>query len=199
MNLVTLRGLVKNISYSHSINNTIYQSADMIVLNSSGREDTIKLLFKKCFAPQLDGDIIALTGAVRSYTEHLDNNKNKVNIYVLTYFDKPEKENQINKVLLDGRICKIDELRTTKNNKLNFHVTLANNIFLPDQNLKINNYLPLVFWGNLAQNASTLQVNDQIQLEGQLHSRLYTKTLDNGEKEIRMAHEIVVLNYEKKL
>lgn len=108
-------------------------------------------------------------------------------------------QNILNHAELDGRICNVDQLRTTKNGKVNFHCTLANNIYVPEQNLKINNYLPLVFWGKLAQRASELNVNDYIKLTGQLHSRVYTKTLENGEKEIRTAHEIVVLNYEKKL
>ena len=198
MNNIILRGLVKNINFSHIINNTVYDSADICVQNNS-KEDNIKLIFKRCIEQPLDGDMVSLTGAVRSHTQHLENNKNKVNIYVLTYFDCPVDWSVTNRVELDGRICNLDQLRITKNGKTNFHCTLANNIYIPEQNLKINNYLPLVFWSKLAEHASSLKINDQIKLTGQLHSRIYTKTLENGEKEIRTAHEIVVLNYEKQI
>lgn len=199
LNEIILKGLIKNIKFSHEINNTIYDQADLIVNSKDNKEDNIRLIFKKCVEQPLEEDIISIIGSVRSYTQHLDNNKNRVSIYVSTYFDPSANQNILNRVELDGRICNTDQLRTTKNGKINFHCILANNIYIPEQNLKINNYLPLVFWGKLAQSASELKVNDQIKLDGQLHSRVYTKTLENGEKEIRTAHEIVVLNYEKKL
>ena len=52
--------------------------------------------------------------------EQLDNGKNKVDIYVFTYFDKPswdvpqyfeEYHDKLpnNELVVDGRICKIDE------------------------------------------------------------------------------------------
>lgn len=195
MNDVKLKGYIRNIQNSHMINGTQYQSADMIVQSKAGVQDTIRIVFKKCILIPCEEDIISLTGSVRSHTEQLEN-KNKVNIYVSTYFDKPEDQINNNEVILDGRICKIDQLRTTSTGKLNFHAILANNIYVPESNIKINNYIPLVFWGKLAQEASNLKVNDKILLNGQLHSRTYTKTLSDTEKEIRMAHEIVVLNYE---
>lgn len=194
MNKIILNGYIRNVKDSHVINNIEYQSADMIVNSSGATEDIIKLVFKKCNYIPCDNDVLSLEGSVRSYSQQ-KNGKNNVDIYVSTYFDKPTSDNENNKVFLDGRICKIDQLRTTNTGKLNFHAILANNIYVASSNLKINNYLPLVFWGKLAQQASNLNVNDKILLEGQLHSRTYTKTLDNDEKEIRMAHEIVVLNY----
>ena len=35
---------------------------------------------------------IEFIGNVRSYSQHIDDNKNKVDIYVFTYFDKPNKD-----------------------------------------------------------------------------------------------------------
>lgn len=198
MNEIKLRGFLRNIQFSHKVNNNVYQQADLIVQSAAGVEDTIKLVFKQCVQIPCENENISLLGSVRSHTQRLDT-KNKVDIYVSTYFDTPDLLDKTNEVILDGRICKVDQLRTTKNGKLNFHAVLANNIYIPEQSIKINNYIPLVFWGQLAQKASSLSVNDKITLTGQLHSRTYTKTLENNEKEIKMAHEIVVLNYEIQL
>lgn len=198
MNKINLKGYIRNIQNSHIINETQYQSADMIVQSRSGIEDNIRLVFKQCIQIPCEDDIISITGSVRSHTEQLEN-KNKVNIYVSTYFDKPENQINNNELQIDGRICKIDQLRKTSNGKLNFHAILANNIYVPESNMKINNYIPLVFWGKLAKEASKLNINDKILINGQLHSRTYTKTLENNEKEIRTAHEIVVLSYEIQL
>ena len=52
-------------------------------------------------------------------------------------------------------------------------------------------------WGKLAILASTLHVNDKISVIGELHSRVYKKILDNGEMELRTAHELVISSLEK--
>ena len=50
--------------------------------------------------------------------------KNKVDLYVFTYFDTPELDTNdqevINEFELDGRICKIDTLRTTSDGKTEY-------------------------------------------------------------------------------
>ena len=154
MNQVNLKGFIKNIKDSHCINSTQYQSADMIVESRPGIEDTIRLVFKKCIGLPCENDIISISGSLRSHTEH-QGDKNKVSIYVSTYFD-PNDSEDYNHVVIDGRICKIDQLRTTSTGKLNFHAILANNIYIPESNIKINNYIPLVFWGKLADKAMHL-------------------------------------------
>ena len=137
MNKINLKGYIRNIQNSHIINDTQYQSADMIVQSKAGIQDTIRIVFKQCIQIPCEDDVITLTGSVRSHTEQLED-KNKVSIYVSTYFDKPQDQINNNEVILDGRICKIDQLRTTSTGKLNFHATLANNIYVPEFNIKIN-------------------------------------------------------------
>ena len=122
-------------------------------------------------------------------------------LYVFTYFNTPSTDTEnyadiSNKVVLDGRICKIDELRTTKNGKSNLHFIIANNILSANQ--KLNNYIPSVAWGKLALQLNTigLRVSDKVNVVGELHSRIYKKQLDNGELELRTAYELVVNDLE---
>lgn len=196
MNEVILKGLLKNISSSHVLNDVEYCKADLIVPGLKGKDNIIDVRFKKCLLP-IENDVISLTGTVRSYSKKISENKNQVQIYVFTYFDLPNDQNITNDVLLSGRICKIDPAKTIKSGKNCVHAILANNLILQDQSLKINNYIPIVFWGNLATKAQNLKVSDQILVHGQMHSRTYTKTYEDGYIEIKTAHEVVVLNYEE--
>ena len=195
MNQIVLRGLVKNIGFSHSINDIEYNRADLIVPNSKGTEDIIDLKFKKCLNYPNENSIISITGTVRSYSEKLTENKNKVSIYVFTYFDEPPIQLSQNAVTMDGRICKIDDIKTLNSGKSCIHAILANNLYVQNDSIKINNYIPIVFWGSIAKKATELNVNDQILISGQLHSRTYAKTQQDGSVEIKTAHEIVVQNY----
>ena len=198
MNKIILKGIIRNIQYSHTINNIQYQKADVGVQRDD-REDIIPLRFKSFSNRYAENQLIELVGNIRSYSQKLDNGKNKILLYVFTYFDIPEVSEDdkelINYLDVDGRICKIEELKITSSKKQVIHFILANNI-ITQNGQKINTYIPMVAWGKLAIKLSNLHVNNKIRVIGQMHSRLYNKQLDDGEIEIRTAHEGVALDVE---
>jgi hypothetical protein len=205
MNDVYLKGLIKNIQPSHSIEDVEYNKADFIVKRQDGKEDILNLRFKKYSLPYKEDQEIELVGNIRSYSKKVGD-KNKIDIYVFTYFDKPEIIENVdngqtdvknNVVTIDGRICKIDGLRKTQAGKRNIHFILANNLCLKDTDKKLNSYIPCVAWGKLAKEISELSVNDKVKLIGELHSREYKKKLSEDDFEIRVAHEFVVNSIEK--
>lgn len=199
MNNIYLKGLLKNVRPSHVIEDVEYNKADLIVKRRDGKEDILSIRFKKYSLPYQEGQEVELVGNVRSYSRRVGET-NKIDIYVFTYFDKPGDDVAFecnNVVAIDGRICKIEQMRKTKSGKKNIHFILANNLCLSDTDKKLNSYIPCVAWGKIAKQVSELSVNDKVKLTGELHSREYKKALENGEFEIRIAHEFVVNNIEK--
>lgn len=201
MNIVRLKGILTNIEPSHTIQNIEFSKANLIVKRDSGKEDVLNIRFKKFSNPYEDSQEVALSGNLRSYSSKLDNGKNKVDLYVFTYFDQPELDEDdqevINCVELDGRICKIDQLRTTHSGKKNIHLIIANNLIVSEGQKKLNSYIPCIAWGNVAVELSRLPVNTRISLVGELHSREYKKALEDGSFEIRVAHECVINGFTK--
>ena len=199
MNEITLKGIIRNIQPSHVVNGVEYFQAEIITQRKDGKEDSNIIKFKKHVNKFNELDFAELIGSIRSYTDSLDNGKNKVCIYVFTYQDPPEQSQleseETNHFVVDGRICKIEEMRTTSKGKQNLHFTIANNIFTPNGK-KINNYLPVTCWGSLATKVSNMKVNDKVLLSGELHSRTYVTYTDNGDKEYRVAHELLLTNIE---
>lgn len=198
MNVVKLKGYIKDICFSHEIGNIRYGKANLIVPKQNDEEDILTLVYKEHTNHYSAGDFIELRGNIRSFSRHLDSGKNKVDIYVFTYFDIPkfDDESQNNEVELDGRICKMGELRDYVNGTKSLSFTLANNIFLENNKKKINNYLPVVCWEQNAEEISNLNVGDKIKIKGKLHSRTYKKYVDNN-LEFKTAHEIVLEEFEK--
>lgn len=196
MNKIILSGQLRNIEYSHQIEDIVFNKALLIVPKENGQEDVINLKFKAFSNPYKENDRINIEGNIRSYSYKIDENKNKVIIYVFTYFDKPENEEIINHVELDGRICKINDLRVTQSGKHNVHFILANNLISSDNSKRLNSYIPCIAWGNLAKELSKLTVNTKLKVIGALHSREHKKILDNGEVELRVAHELVIDHFE---
>lgn len=198
MNLIKLKGYIKDASFSHEISNIRYGKANLIVPKQNEEEDILTLVYKEHINHYSNGDFIELKGNIRSFSRRLDSGKNKVDIYVFTYFDIPKfsDESQNNEVELDGRICKMGELRDYVNGTKSLSFTLANNIFLENNKKKINNYLPVVCWEQNAEEISNLNVGDKIKIKGKLHSRTYKKYVDNN-LEFKTAHEIVLEEFEK--
>lgn len=202
MNMINIKGYVRDLKYSHRIKNTEYYKCSLLSRRENGLEDVIELKFKKDYCNFKDGDLIEVTGNVRSYS-HLVNGKNKVDIYVFTNSDMPQAIVQAegdswNKVEITGRICKTNPLRELKNNKCNIYFTLANNITAEEKNIKLNSYIPIIAWNNLARKISGFKVGDLIKITGELHSREYKKLInpETEEFEIRIAHELLAFDAE---
>lgn len=198
MNEIKLNGIITNISPSHTINNTEYSKAQIINRKTDGYENVLNLRFKTFSNPYKEGDKVELSGNLRSYSKQLDNGKSKVDIYVFTYFDIPKNVNDqeyINEVEIDGRICKIDKIRKTHEGKDSIHYILANNIIVENKNQKLNSYLPIVAYDDVARRLSELKVNDKIAISGQLHSREFKKRISEDDFEIHVAHEIIVRDF----
>lgn len=191
MNEIKLCGTIRNIEYSHSIGDIDYDKANLIVQRENGIDDIVSLRFKKFSNTYKDGDTVSLTGNVRSYSKQLLDGKNKVDIYVFTYFDSPEEDDVTNSFVIDGRICKIEGVRILPNGKKNIHFIVANNLVTGDGK-KLNSYLPCVAWGKTAQEISNMRVNDIVQISGKLQSREYKKYISDDDFEIRIAHELYV-------
>lgn len=196
MNTIRLKGVLRDIETSHNINNIEFNKAHLVVPRDNNTEDVLNIRFKKFSNPYQEDQEVSLSGNIRSYSSRLDTGKNKVELYVFTYFDLPDldanDQEYKNFLELDGRICKLEELRKTRGGKKNIHFIIANNLIVSEGAKKLNSYIPCIAWGEVAECISNLHINSQIQLTGQLHSREYKKKLDDGSVEFRVAHEVEV-------
>ena len=198
MNEIKLKGTIRDIQPSHIVGDVEYDKANLIVRRNDIYEDVIGLRFKKFTNTYKEDQEISLLGNVRSYSRQTEDGKNKVDIYVFTYFDVPEEELEDNRNVfnVDGRICKLDGIRTLENGKKNIHFILANNLVVGEDGQKLNSYLPCIAWGNVAKQIEKLSVNTKICVHGRLQSREYRKKISDTEFELRVAHEVYVESFE---
>lgn len=141
MNQIILKGFIRNIEYSHSINDVEFYKAELVSKQENGKENVINLKFKRFSNPYKENQEISLIGNIRTYSQKLDN-KNKVEVYAFTYFDLPEDDTINNEAYIDGRICKKGDLRKTKAGKDVIDFIIANNLKTESQSL--NCYIPCV-------------------------------------------------------
>lgn len=196
MNEIILQGYIRDIEFSHDIGNVEYGKANIVCRGVNGQEDDIISIRYKQFSNKYkEGDLIELSGNIRSYS-HKSENKNKVDIYVFTYFDMPNTQ-KTNNVSIDGNICKIETISKTTNGEDYIHLILANNIYTKTK--KLNNYIPCVAYGDVAEKIiKNYKVTDYINIEGALHSRVYKKFYSKDDIEFKVAHELVINNIQEK-
>lgn len=196
MNEIYLKGILKEVEPSHEIEGITFDRAKLITRREDGKEDAINLRFKSFSNKYKENDEVTFTGNVRSYSYKTDDNKNKVVIYVFTYFDEPSEDHERNNVVnIDGRICKLNELRVTRSGKHNIHFILANNLMSSDGHKRLNSYIPCIAWGNTAKQIAELSVNTKLQIIGELHSREHKKTFEDGTVALRVAHELLIESF----
>ena len=198
MNNISLKGIIKDIQPSHTVSGISFDKAKIITKRENGQEDIIDVKFKSFSNKHKENDSVSIKGNVRSYSYKVDSDKNKVAIYVFTYFDPIDDEVETgsnNTVHIDGRICELNSLRENKSGKHNIHFILANNLLSSDGNKRLNSYIPCIAWGKVAKEISTLSVSDKIEIVGELHSREHKKIHPNGEVEFRVAHELLVKEF----
>lgn len=192
MNNIILKGVLRNIQYSHTIGNSEFYSAQLLAKNDNGSDSVLNLKFKQSSAGVEDGDYVEFVGNVRSFSRR-EGDKNKVDIYVFTYFDAPSRDVDdaiVNHFCIDGNLCKRQsELRTTPSGKEVQQFIIANNIITSTK--KLNSYLPCICWGKDAILMSQLPIGTHVIVEGELRSRTYTK-IENEETVIHVAHELYV-------
>ena len=192
MNKIIVSGTLKNIKDSHTIGDIEYSKANIIIPREDGKEDTIDIKFKKYTLKAKEGDQISFVGNLRTYSQKLED-RNKVSLYVYTYFDLPEEEfteGFTNYVELDGFICKKSNLRKTSQGKDVIDFIIANN--LETNNKMLNCYIPSVAWGKLAKEIDSKNIGDYITIKGRLQSREYKKYISENDYEIRIAHELSI-------
>ena len=197
MNNVMLRGTLRDIEHSHDIGDISFSKANLISRRANGQEDIINIRFKSFCNKYKDNDEVVLTGNIRSYSYKVANDRNKVLIYVFTYFDEPQDAvDDSNVVYIDGRICKLNQLRHNRSGKDNIHFILANNLKPENNDKRLNSYIPCIAWGSVAKKISEMSVNTKLQIKGELHSREHKKVHPDGEVEFRVAHELLVTDCE---
>jgi hypothetical protein len=176
---------------SHTNHGVDYYLLSLSVPRLSGAEDGLNLILPQrlleAWTPEPDQWVWA-EGEVRSY-----NNKsgvgNKLVITVLVRELAPAMDEQgLNRLELEGALCKPPILRLTPLGRDICDLLLAVN-----RAYGRADYLPCIAWGTVAVACGGLSVGDRLRLSGRLQSRQYRKVTDRGE-ESRVAYEISVMN-----
>lgn len=158
----------------------------------SGAVDTLPIIAEEGVLNTVDlsgGSLLTVSGQVRSHNIR-ENGKRHLSVFVFAAGIAAEDGEAVNRVQLDGILCREPTYRRTPLGREICDVMLA----VPRAFHRAD-YLPCILWGKIAAQAADCNVGDRILLDGRLQSRIYTKLTDEGAEE-RTAYEISALTAE---
>ncbi len=130
------------------------------------------------------GDRVKVQGDLRSF-RHYDSNKCEIYIFAdILETPEPDEMDQ-NEAWGEAYISKTSEPRETPLLRIITDMilksVLGNNKF---------SYIPSITWSRNAIRAANMPRGTLVRIDGRFQSRQYTKVLENGEAELRIAYEL---------
>ncbi len=188
-NQVELKGEVLSLpTIDHSVKGENFYIFQLKTTRLSKKEDILNVVISEkilMLNPLKVGDNIALTGQFRSHNQPKQEGGSHLMLYVFCR-DIVDYESAINNnfIKLTGYICRPPIYRITPFTREICDITLAVN-----RNYNKSDYIPIIAWGRNAKFVESLNVGDQLAIEGRIQSREYTKQVD-GETVTKIAYEV---------
>lgn len=191
INTITLRGeLDAPAQYSHDNHGRKFYRFTLNVPRLSGTVDHLPVVAEEPLLEGLDlypGLTLTVSGQIRSHNIRTDGTR-RLLIFVFATGICLQDGPAMNEVSLRGALCREPVYRRTPLGREICDIMLA----VPRAFHRAD-YLPCILWGSTAHHLSSCHTSDQIQLEGRLQSRVYTKQTELGPEE-KVAYEISALS-----
>ncbi len=173
---------------SHENHGVRFYRFTLQVPRLSGQSDLLPILLPESLLDQVrPGVPLTVQGQLRSF-----NNRSGIGSrLILSVYARTIREGTgvpRNRITLSGTLCKPPVFRRTPLGRGICDIMLA-----VSRTYGRADYLPIIAWGQLAIQTSTLQVGDPLELEGRIQSRIYHKVTENGTEE-RTAYEVSMMH-----
>lgn len=190
VNQITLRGSLMNLpSFSHENHGRRFFRFTLEVPRLSGTVDLLPIVAEEGILNQMslsDGEMLTVSGQIRSCNQRSEGIRHLL-IYVFAAAITVEDGPPVNDVTLEGLVCREPTYRRTPLGR-----EICDMMIAVPRAFHRADYLPCIFWGRTAQEASRCHTRDSVQIHGRFQSRGYTKLTSEGAQQ-RTAYEISAL------
>lgn len=188
MTEILMNGTVlKTPEFSHECMGEKMYYFDLGVDRVSNNTDIIPCYIPKVFVDQLEDDMrISVTGEIRT-TNYSDDGGNKhLKVYVFVKSIEEYDGEDFQEVYINGYVCRDTIYRKTPLGREITDLLVASH----RERSPKSDYIPCIAWGRNALRSSKLKIGQHIEIVGRFQGREYSKTLEDGTKEIRTAYEV---------
>lgn len=199
-NVATVSGVIVNKPvFGHEIYGEGFYYFDISVKRLSNSFDIIPITVSERLADFSEYEIgryVEVEGQFRSYNAMQPDGSTKLMLTVFTrdikFFDAGEAyEVDVNKVVLDGFICKRPVYRKTP-----FNREITDFLLAVNRSYNKSDYIPCISWGRNARFCGKRSVGENVRVTGRMQSRKYEKKLEDGTVLEKTAYEVSVSQIE---
>lgn len=180
-NKVELTGtIITEPEFNHEVFGEGFYNMYLKVDRLSGTADIIPLIISERLINLNDkytGTAVNVSGVYSSYNKH-EEKRNRLLLYVFVCeIEKanPGEHTDLNKIQLDGYVCKEPIYRKTPLGR-----EIADLLIAVNRSYGKSDYIPCVVWGRNAVYTSGLPVGTHLKLTGRIQSRGYVKMYEDG-------------------
>lgn len=189
-NFVRLEGVMKEAPvYSHTLHGEAFYTFPIQVNRLSPTKDVLNVtISERQLLPAAEAKeaFVRISGELRTYNKMVQGrNRLILTVFAKTMEEPRDRAEEPNFVHLKGFICKEPIYRKTP-----FGREITDLLLAVNRNFNKSDYIPVLTWGEDAQRTSAYGVGERVDIIGRLQSRTYTKVLESGATEERVAFEV---------
>lgn len=193
-NQVELIGmLVSDFTFSHKVYGESLYISDFMVERLSDNVDVIPVMVSERLIDihgEWAGRTLKVSGQFRSYNIY-EGGKSKLKLFVFISEIIESEKCDLNKIVLEGYVCKTPVYRKTPLGR-----EIADILLAVDRMYGRTDYIPCIAWGENARYSERLNIGSKIHICGRIQSREYNKRLSDTEYEKRVAYEVSICKME---
>lgn len=189
--------VVSNAEYNHEVFKEKMYRVYLSIERNSGVTDVIPVIIPEFLRTPDEikiGSTLRIEGQYRSFNMHEDNKTHLIlNVYAVDIEELDDSHKHMNRITLDGYICKAPTYRETPYGRQISDFLVASN-----RQYGKSDYIPCIAWGRNARRISEYEIGTHVLLTGRIQSREYKKKISETEFETKVAYEVSTIGVDIK-
>lgn len=181
--------VVSDAEYNHEVFKEKMYRVYLSIERNSGVTDVIPVIIPEFLRTPDEikiGSTLRIEGQYRSFNMHEDNKTHLIlSVYAVDIEELDDNHKHMNRITLDGYICKAPTYRKTPYGRQISDFLVASN-----RQYGKSDYIPCIAWGRNANRVFGYEVGTHVSLTGRIQSREYKKKISETEFETKVAYEV---------
>lgn len=180
--------VVSDAEYNHEVFKEKMYRVYLSIERNSGVADVIPVIIPEFLRIPDEikrGSTLRIEGQYRSFNMHEGDKTHLIlNVYAVDIEELDDSHKHMNRITLDGYICKAPTYRETPSGR-----QISDFLVAANRSYGKSDYIPCIAWGRNARRISEYEIGTHVSLTGRIQSREYKKKISETEFETKVAYE----------
>lgn len=181
--------VVSDAEYNHEVFKEKMYRVYLSIERNSGVADVLPVIIPEFLRTPDEikrESTLKIEGQYRSFNMHEGDKTHLIlSVYAVDIEELDDSHKHMNRITLDGYICKAPTYRETPYGR-----QISDFIVASNRQYGKSDYIPCIAWGRNARHISGYEVGTHVSVTGRIQSREYKKKISETEFETKVAYEV---------